>query len=327
MSKRRLSHQQQRRIRAARERKVALVDNDPGAANLGDAQPGLVIARYGKRALVEDADGERRQCFLRANLDSIVAGDRVVWRTSDDGAGVIDARAERSSELSRPDIRGNLRPVAANIDLMLIVIAPKPPAHANLIDRYLIAAEHEGIDAAIVLNKADLIDAHDNIESLAARYAELGYPVVKTDRNNDPEAALLRPLIGNRTLVLVGQSGVGKSSLINRLIPDLDIRVGELSEAIDKGRHTTTAAELYHLPAGGNLIDSPGIREFHLNHLPEQAVADGFREFRPFLGHCRFRDCSHDHEQGCALLAAVESGDILSERFESYRLIVSGPDE
>lgn len=320
MTKRRLSQQQQRRIRTARERQVALSDETPG-----DAQPGLVIARYGKRALIEGEDGERRQCVMRANLDSLVAGDRVVWMPSEDG-GVIDARAERSSVLRRPDPRGKLRPVAANIDLMLIVIAPKPLAHANLIDRYLVAAESEGIDAALVLNKQDLLEADDPCSDLANTYEALGYPVVRTDRTSDPQALALQPLIRGRTLVLVGQSGVGKSSLINRLLPEEDIRVGALSEGIDKGRHTTTAAALYHLPCGGHLIDSPGIREFHLHHLPPEDIAPGFREFRPFLGHCRFRDCSHDHEKDCAILNAVAEGAISEERLASYRMIVAAPD-
>jgi len=320
MSKRRLSQQQERRIRSARDRRVAEANDD-----LGETLPGLVIARYGKRALVEDEDGQRRQCFLRANLDSVVAGDRVAWRASEDG-GVIDARADRTSVLSRPDARGNMRPVAANIDLMLIVIAPKPPAHANLIDRYLVAAEHEGIDAVLVLNKQDLLVDGDDIVSLAESYQALGYPVVRTDKVSDPDAQALREIIEEQTMVLVGQSGVGKSSLINRLLPGLDIRTGALSEAIDKGRHTTTAAELYHLPGGGALIDSPGIREFHLHHLCRQDVANGFVEFKPFLGTCKFRDCSHDHEQGCALLQAIEVGIISEERFASYRMILDSPD-
>lgn len=319
MSKRRLSQQQQRRIRAARERKVAQLDGP-----LGDEQPGVVIAHFGKRALVEDLEGNRRQCVQRANLDGVIAGDRVVWRPSED-EGVIEARAERRSVLSRPDARGQLRPVAANIDLMLIVIAPAPAAHANLIDRYLVAAAHEGIEAALVLNKADLLAEDDPVLALAERYRALGYPVVHTSRTDSRSTDALKTLIAERTLVLVGQSGVGKSSLIKRLMPDLDIRIGALSEAIDKGRHTTTAAELYHLPGGGDLIDSPGIREFHLHHLPADAVAAGFRELAPLLGHCKFRDCQHVHEHGCALLEALEAGDISEERFTSYRQIVDAP--
>lgn len=319
MAKRRLTQQQHRRINAARAQKHQLAEGE-----LGEARPGLVIARYGKRALVESDNGERRQCVMRANLDGLVAGDTVSWRPSQD-SGVIETRGERHSVLSRPDSRGHLRPVAANIDLMLVVFAPKPQAHGNLIDRYLVAAEHEGMEAILVLNKADLLTEDDSARRLAESYHKLGYSVIETGVDRDPQADRLRACIANRTLVLVGQSGVGKSSLVNRLIPDLDIRIGALSEAIEKGRHTTTAAELYHLPSGGRLIDSPGIREFHLHHLPAHAVAQGFREFAPHLGQCRFRDCTHDHEQGCALLDALSEGLISEARFASYRAIVDAP--
>jgi len=319
MAKRRLTQQQQRRIHAARAQKHQIADQE-----LGEARPGLVIARYGKRALIESDDGERRQCVMRANLDSLVAGDEVSWRPSE-ASGVIETRGERRSVLNRPDSRGTLRPVAANIDLLMVVFAPKPQAHGNLIDRYLVAAEQAGMEAILVLNKTDLIAADDGARELADSYHRLGYKVIETNRVTDPLADRLRECIANRTLALVGQSGVGKSSLINRLIPDLDIRIGALSDAIGKGRHTTTAAELYHLPSGGQLIDSPGIREFHLHHLPPEAVAQGFREFAPYLGCCRFRDCQHDQEQDCALLAALAEGQITEARFASYRAIVDAP--
>jgi len=297
MAKRKLTHQQQRRIRTARERKHQLPEGE-----LGESRMGVVIARFGQRALVEDSDGERRQCVMRANIDSLVAGDVVIWRPSEE-AGVIESRDERRSELSRPDTRGNLRPVAANIDLMFVVFAPKPEPHGNLIDRYLVAAEHAGMEAVLVLNKRDLLTDNDPVLALAESYTALGYTLIKTDKETDPHADLIRPVAQDRTLVLVGQSGVGKSSLINRLIPDLDIRVGALSEAIDK----------------------PGIREFHLHHLPAHEVAHGFKEFSEYLGHCRFRDCQHDHEVGCAILEALEKGEITETRFNSYRSIVDAP--
>lgn len=319
MSKRHLSQQQQRRIRAAQARSLRDAET-----SLDGAEPGLVVARYGKRALIEDSARERWQCESRSNIDGLVAGDHVVWRKSGHG-GVIEARSERKSVLCRPDARGKLRPVAANIDMMIVVLAPSPEPHRHLIDRYLVAAHHIGVDVALILNKTDLLDEHSVIPALLDDYRQLGYTTGTTNGSIDPSASALRPLIQGRTIVLVGQSGVGKSSLIQRLIPDLAIRIGELSLAIDKGRHTTTAAELYHLPEGGRLIDSPGIREFHLHHLPAPSVAAGFIEFQPYLGLCKFRDCQHDKELGCALKAALAGGDISDVRFESYRRIVDAP--
>ncbi|MBT6039074.1 MAG: ribosome small subunit-dependent GTPase A, partial [Halieaceae bacterium] len=151
----------------------------------------------------------------------------------------------------------------------------------------------------------------------------LGIEVLTTDRLSDPAAEALLSMVATQTVALVGQSGVGKSSLIQRLLPDLEIRIGALSDAVGLGRHTTTAAALYHLPGGGRLIDSPGVREFHLSHLSKDAVAAGFAEFEPLLGLCRFRDCSHSHEVRCAILEAHDRGEISAERLASYRQIVS----
>lgn len=314
MSKRRLNQQQTRRVRAQRQRAVDQSTGD------GELKKGLVIARYGKQVTVESEDGTRIRCHQRANLEALVAGDRVVWQETDDG-GVVVAMEPRSSALERPDLRGKLRPVAANIDLMLIVIAPKPEPFANLVDRYLVAAALSDIDAALVLNKADLLEEDDQLLALLEAYRSIGYEGFLTGGDIDTESTL-GPIIKDKTLVFVGQSGVGKSSLIGKLMPDLDIRVGELSDAKEKGRHTTTTAELYHLPSGADLIDSPGIREFHLSHIEPDKVIYGFKEFEPFLGGCKFRDCRHREEKECAIKAAVETGEISEVRFNSYRQIV-----
>lgn len=313
MSKRRLTEQQTRRIQAQRSA------SSQDASELG--QPGVVIARYGKQALIEPPSGDRLLCHLRAHLESPVAGDNIVWLPTEE-AGVLDALVTRHNVLERPDSQGRLRPVAANIDLMLIVFAPEPAPQASLIDRYLIAAENMGVEAALVLNKADLLEPDHTLMHQLARYAALGYRTLVTHQNL-PDARDLTELIGSDTLVLVGQSGVGKSSLIKRLLPEASIRVGALSELADKGRHTTTTAELFHLPGGGRLIDSPGVRDFGLTHVSQETVANGFREFWPFLGGCRFRDCRHQSEPGCALAAAVESGDVSLERFESFQQIAN----
>ena len=281
----------------------------------------MVIARYGKQALIETRAGDRLLCHLRAHLESPVAGDNILWLPTEE-TGVVNAVVTRRNVLQRPDAQGRLRPVAANIDLMLIVYAPEPAPQANLIDRYLVAAENMEVEAALVLNKADLVGPDDELAGQLDRYAALGYRTLFTHYEL-PDASDLTALIGQDTLVLVGQSGVGKSSLIQRLLPNASIRVGALSEVADKGRHTTTTAELFHLPGGGRLIDSPGVRDFGLNHVAPETVFSGFREFSPFLGQCRFRDCQHQSEPGCALTAAVETGDISSERFESFQQIVA----
>ena len=314
MSKQRLSKQQHRRIEAAQDR--YRTDSESGG------ESGLVIARFGKQVLIETENGDRLTTTLRRRTEDPVAGDEVVW-TPQGEQGVIEALLPRRTVISRPNSQGALRPIAANIDRLLIVIAPQPLAQANLIDRYLVAAGHAGIDTSLVLNKADLLSEEPSALQLADIYRELGIEVLTTDRLSDPAAEALLGMVATQTVALVGQSGVGKSSLIQRLLPDLEIRIGALSDAVGLGRHTTTAAALYHLPGGGRLIDSPGVREFHLSHLSKDAVAAGFAEFEPLLGLCRFRDCSHSHEVRCAILEAHDRGEISAERLASYRQIVS----
>ncbi|GGX95114.1 putative ribosome biogenesis GTPase RsgA [Litchfieldella qijiaojingensis] len=335
MSKRKLSRQQRWRIekiqaeRAERAARRDTQDQDKlEAGEYGPEQPGRVIAHFGRTLEVSSSTSDRTyRCHLRANLDSLVTGDRVVWREGGDGSGVVVARSERDNVLERPDARGQLKPVAANIDQILIVFAVEPAAYANLIDRYLVAAEATGIPPVLVLNKSDLLPAEGGeLRELLRRYEALGYPVITTSTQRiDGLDALHRRLTGC-TSVFVGQSGVGKSSLIDRLLPDEALRIGDLSSDSRKGTHTTTTARLYRLPAGGELIDSPGIREFGLTHLDARQVTEGFIEFRQFLGHCRFRDCRHRADPGCALTAAVERGEIHPERFASYRRILDSLD-
>ena len=332
MSKRKLSRQQAWRIEKIqdeRAKRAARGDSDAQAAltagELGPEQEGLVVAHYGTQVAVESAPGESQRCHLRANLEGLVTGDKVVW-CEGEPMGVVVAQQERHSVLSRPDPYGKLKPVAANIDQILLVIAPLPEPHANLIDRYLVAAEAVEIEPVILLNKMDLLtpdaELQKAMDELLSIYPTLGYRVLHTSIM-DSGMEELHAALSERTSVFVGQSGVGKSSLVNALLPDADIRVGALSESTQKGTHTTTTAQLLHLTCGGTLIDSPGIREFGLWHMSKEQVEQGFREFLPLLGTCKFRDCQHEHEPGCAILAAADSGAVTERRLDSYRRIVA----
>ena len=319
MSKRHLSDQQKQRIRHQQHRRAARALETSGDAT-GDTLHGLVISHFGKQLDVESQDGTTHRCHFRANLGQLVTGDEVVFRTGEP-VGVVEAALPRRSLLERPDAFGRLRPIAANVDLIGIVIAPEPSPHGNLIDRYLVAAEACGMEPCLILNKTDL--ATETLLPLLEGYQQLGYRTLLASTRSREGLDGLKALLDRRNSVLVGQSGVGKSSLIKALLPDEDIRIGELSRGEVKGTHTTTTARLFHLPSGGNLIDSPGIREFGVEHLGESAIIAGFREFHPYLGHCRFRDCRHRQEPGCALQTAVEQGAISPARLASFRQMLN----
>ncbi|MFA5677631.1 MAG: small ribosomal subunit biogenesis GTPase RsgA [Pseudomonas sp.] len=336
MAKRNLTRRQNWRIQKIQDERSARADRRADRAeesllggDLGAEQQGLVIAHFGVQVDVETLDGPERgqvrRCHRRANLPALVTGDRVVWRADNQQSGVIVALQPRDTELYRPDHRGQLKPVAANVDRLVIVFAALPQPHRNLIDRYLVAAEQAQLEPLLVLNKADLLEqpGHADIRDWLDDYARLGYRTLCLSADSGHGLDNLREELRDHVNVFVGQSGVGKSSLINALLPDADLRVGALSEQTGKGTHTTTTARLFHFPGGGDLIDSPGIREFGLTHISHDDLLEGFIEFRPYLGHCRFRDCQHLHEPGCALLAAVDDGEISAGRMNSYRHILA----
>jgi ribosome biogenesis GTPase len=311
------------------DKHAAGVDSGLEPAEGGPQRRGLVISHFGQQLDIEVLDGEDKgsivRCHQRSNLDPLVAGDDVIWQQQGAASNVVIAPLPRRSVLRRPNMLGELKPVAANIDTLVVVIAPQPEPHANLVDRYLVAAENHALKPLLVLNKSDLPDDGKRAQLLAllASYAELGYPTMTVSCRTRDGLAQLEERLAAGTSIFVGQSGVGKSALVNALLPGVNTLEGTLSEGVTKGRHTTTSARLFHFPAGGNLIDSPGIREFGLTHLDATALLRGFIEFHPFLDGCRFRDCKHEREPGCRLQEAVAQGRIDPRRLSSYQLLRS----
>ena len=287
-------------------------------------QPGLVLAHFGQASLVEDGNGEVFRCATRRNLPRTVCGDRVLWQASNPREGVIVRVLDRHTTLARPDKNNRIRPVAANLDQIVVVIACKPSFECGMLDRYLVAAELIGATPVIVVNKADLLDteSRSKLEQRLAIYETIAYSLLFISTRTTDGLKALHQQLRSHTSILVGQSGVGKSSLVQALLPDLDIRTGALSQVTGLGRHTTTVTMLYHLPDGGDLIDSPGVRDFSLSPVAVDRLAQGFREFRPYLGQCRFHNCRHAGEPGCAVQDAARSGAINQRRLTNYRELV-----
>lgn len=283
---------------------------------------GRVVASYSQDCIVEDASGTLHRCLPRRRIGKPYCGDYVHF-SEQAGGKVIDEILPRRNLLARPNYRGQLRPFAANIDLLVIVVAVQPPLERSLIDRYLVLAEHLQLEALIWLNKLDLLTTPERDELLQQLhiYSDLGYSVLAGSSYSGEGMAALKARFQDKTGILVGQSGVGKSSLIQHLIPDQELRIGSLSEATGLGRHTTTETTLYHLPNGGDLIDSPGIRLLRLGHLEPKQLERGFIELRPLQGQCRFADCRHQQEPDCAVRNAVERGEIDPERLATLHAL------
>ncbi len=276
-------------------------------------QIGLVITRFGQRQLVELKNGEVFQSVSRQNIGFSVAGDQVLFQTTKDGEGIVTAIYPRRTELRRQN-----RLIAANIDQLWLVVSVEPHYQYELIDRYLVMAEDSNLPINIVVNKIELSKNSGQLINDFSHYENLGYGVDFLSVKNEINLKEFKQKLVNKSHIFLGQSGVGKSSLINSLIPDLELKVNEISSKSKLGKHTTTNTTIYHIPTGGDLIDSPGIREFQLDNLSEKQIVNGFREFKLLAGDCRFRNCHHINEPGCVVKNAVEAGLINSNRYQSY---------
>ncbi|MBK1645332.1 ribosome small subunit-dependent GTPase A [Thiocapsa imhoffii] len=335
MPKRRLSGRQIERIQTIQDRRRQRLATrlDAAASDLDtESLPparGRIVVRHGGHLAVEDEAGQIIHCRARQNLGHPVCGDHVVWHHTADQRGIVTAILPRDSLLSRPDFSGRDKPLAANLTQLAIVIAPRPEPSDYLVDQYLVAAEMMGVRAIILGTKMDLLSADEQhlFQARFAHYAEIGYPLTWISLRAAGAPQRLLGQFAGHTSILVGQSGVGKSSLIDVLLPDRGIQIGRLSQATGLGRHTTSAATLYRLgpgaETGGALIDSPGVRSFRLGIISRENLQQGFRELRPHLERCRFTDCRHDQEPDCGVQAALAAGLITPQRLNNFRHLLA----
>ncbi|MDO8466244.1 MAG: ribosome small subunit-dependent GTPase A [Gallionella sp.] len=285
---------------------------------------GQVIAAFGRQYLVRLEDGSELHCLTRGKKSEVVCGDRVEIKptgeaSAENGAqGVIERIKPRHSLLYRSDaFREKL--IAANVTQIIVVVAAEPSFDDGLLARCLVAAHDQKLDALIVLNKCDLAGAAAAARKRLDPYRAIGYRVLELSAKQD--VSELRPLLQGHTSVLVGQSGMGKSTIVNALLPDSQAATREISSALDSGKHTTTHGRLYRIDDSSSLIDCPGVQAFGLHHLSFGGIEEGFVEFAKYRGQCRFYDCRHRHEPGCALRGAVEKGEINARRLELFQQI------
>jgi ribosome biogenesis GTPase len=312
MSKRRINKQQIARIEKIQR---TYHENKDHQEDLAD---GLVITRFSRHVEVEDAQGALIRCSIRPNLETLVAGDRIIWQSEGANQGVVVSLYPREVVLAKPTSSGIIKPVAANITQLIIVVASKPEISWPLLDSYLVMAESLHLHAVILLNKIDL-PCESQKQQLSADYQKLGYPILWVSQEIPESWLSLKEVLNHQVSVFVGQSGVGKSSLISQILPhEENISTGEISEISELGKHTTSNSRYYHLPSGGALIDSPGVREFGLGHIDAGEIARGYIEFRPYLSQCKFRNCTHKNTPYCAIINAVNAGFIAHSRYENY---------
>jgi ribosome biogenesis GTPase len=311
MSKKKLTIQQRHRI--------AQKQNAFASQQVDGVLDGLVITRSKNQALIESTlDGERVLCTIRPDINSLVVGDRVYWQYVTSQSGVVESVQSRQTELRRFDRYGQVKVMAANITQMVIVLAAKPQPSDLLIDSYLVASELLGMRVSMVFNKIDL-DVDDLAQSYQRLYEPLCHAFI-TNQKNKPNLEKLEQILEQQNSIFVGQSGVGKSTLIQLLLPNFaaEIATSPLSTVHEFGQHTTSNAFYFHLPFGGGIIDSPGVRSFSLGQLEPKDILWGFKEFRPFLADCKFRDCDHQSTAHCGILEALKNNRISPKRYENY---------
>ncbi len=309
MTKRKLNKQQKSRI----DQRQQSVGED------SSLQEGLVICHHGRKTILETQEAETLKCHQRQNIGSLVAGDRVLYQQEANEQGIIVKRLPRLTTLGRSNRAGEIKPVAANINRMIIVFASAPEPSSLLIDSYLVAAHHLGLTPMLLQNKCDI----GQTDALCKLYRQLNYPLLKTSVKSELGLNELFNEIKQEVSVFVGQSGVGKSSLIKALLPHEAIETQTISHKSRLGRHTTSASFFYHFPKQrGAIIDSPGIREFSLDKLSSNEVIKGFKEFQPLLGECKYRNCTHLAEPDCAFKNAAECSPFKQQRLKNLRQLL-----
>jgi len=329
MAKRKLSKQQQRRITSLQDNKIKNNSRQKNNLQLDEAstQTARVISHHGRQLYAETENLEKIKCKIRQNLGDIACGDYVLVQQTLDASGqeknhhcVVVAVKNRTNLLLKTGFADAIKPVAANIDQLVIVTSVKPEANPYLIDRYLTAAENLPAKALIIINKIDLIDiaTKSMVEKLSELYQTMGYPVINTSVKQNIGIDDVSTALSNNTSILVGLSGVGKSSIVKAILPKEEIKIGETSAATGEGKHTTTVSAFYHLKNNGIIIDSPGVRDFTPSNKSLDEIAFGFKDIRQFNASCKFTNCSHKNEPGCAMKQAVANGELNKQRFNNY---------
>lgn len=296
--------------------KEVVVSNPKGST---EKHTGRVITRFGSDLLVSNGDKSLVRCTTKRKLDQIACGDNVVWQANQHGNGTVNKLLPRKNALTRRTYRGTPKTIAANIDQLIVTSSWLPRPIWGLVDRYLIAAQQLEADAIIIINKRDLEQQQATAADYNALqdYRDIGYSVISINAYTGEGVDELRELMGSKTNIFVGRSGVGKSSIAQHFLPNVELLVNEISQS-GEGQHTTTTATLYDIDKGAYLIDSPGVRDYVLDELTEKKLSDGYREFAPYIHACRFNNCTHHHEPRCAVKVAVDQEKISVNRYQRY---------